>query len=229
MTTYSFLGYQETAPDEKEVMYLKDVLRIVSSPRLMCLLVAQSCILGAYYTFNANNSYVLEVAYGWSSTASAVVMMCAALLAALGAYVVDKLDGSVQKIVKLTGSLFAVAGLASMAMALSEMGAWGYVLGSLLQALVMMAAFSSSSALYFTPLADCAGIAAACEVFMQDVPPSAMSAAGTAALVQQGPKALMMLQAALCVLGGLVVWLALGGADAEAREALKEDAQAALK
>ena len=64
MTTYSLLGYQETAPDEKEVMYLKDVLRIVSSPRLMCLLVAQSCILGAYYTFNANNSYVLEVAYG---------------------------------------------------------------------------------------------------------------------------------------------------------------------
>ena len=231
MSLYSVFGVHETAPDEKDVMYLKDVVRIVSSCRLMCLLLAQSCILGAYYTFNANNSYVLQVAYGWSSTSSAVVMMCAALLAALGAYVVDKLDGPVVSILRVTSGLFLLAGLASMAMAFSKMGAIGYVLGSLLQASVMMAAFSSSSALYLTPLKDCAGIAAACEVFFQDVPPSAMSAAATRALVQQGPKALMLMQATLCVLGGLVVWLALGGStdEEEAKEdakAFKEDAKA---
>ncbi|CAK9055583.1 Allophanate hydrolase [Durusdinium trenchii] len=49
----------ESCPDQEHDDYLKDVLRILD-PHLLCLLLTESCMMGAYLTFNANVSYFAQ-------------------------------------------------------------------------------------------------------------------------------------------------------------------------
>ena len=179
------------------------IWRILTSRGLLCLLVSQALIMSMPAIFDANNSFLLEGTYGWSSTHCAMIMGSAAILGAIGAFFVDKVEAPVTRIAQFTCATFVLAGVVSIPLGIL-MNAWGYILGTFLQALLATAASSAVSALYFERMDDCAGMAAAYEVFIVYVPPSLISAVSTVALVTQGEDFFVIFQASMCMLAGLV-------------------------
>ena len=179
------------------------IWRILTSRGLLCLLLSQALIFSMPAIFDANNSFLLEGTYGWSSTHCAMIMGSAAILSAVGAFLVDKVEAPVMRIAQFICATFVWAGVVSIALGIL-MNAWGYILGTFLQALLATAASSAVSVLYFERMDDCAGMAAAYEVFMCDVPPSLISAVSTLALVTQGADIFVVFQASMCMLAGLV-------------------------
>lgn len=109
--------------------------------QLLCLLLSQALILSMPAIFDANNSFLLEGTYGWSSTHCAMIMGSVALLGAAGSFLVDKIEAPIMRIAQFTLSAFVLAGVASIALGII-MNAWGYILGTFLQALLATAAFS---------------------------------------------------------------------------------------
>ena len=63
MGLYAYANMMECCPDGPRESYLKDVQRIVDT-HLICLLLSESFIMGAYFIFNANSSYLVEVSFG---------------------------------------------------------------------------------------------------------------------------------------------------------------------
>ena len=122
-------------------MQLTVIWRILTSRWLLCLLLSQALILSMPAIFDANNSFLLEGTYGWSSTHCAMIMGSVALLGAAGSFLVDKIEAPIMRIAQFTLSAFVLAGVASIALGII-MNAWGYILGTFLQALLATAAFS---------------------------------------------------------------------------------------
>ncbi|CAE7780662.1 AQR1 [Symbiodinium sp. CCMP2456] len=60
LASYAGLAMVECCPDGESQSYLSDLSRILD-PHLLCLLLTESCVMGAYFTFNANSSYLAEV------------------------------------------------------------------------------------------------------------------------------------------------------------------------
>jgi len=208
LAIYALLYVVESAPDCEKGSYFKDLHRIMTDPSLLFLLLTEACILGALFVFDANNSYLLEVTYGHSPLFSALVMLGFGVLAGLGAYFVDKLNvGSVLQVAKLTCALYAGTGVISFFLGLLFPGATSYVVGSFLQASLMMMAFTAVNVMYFEPLEDCAGLAAACEAFVQSMPPGIIAALATRVAVTGGAQCVVLCQASVCIAAGMVFWL----------------------
>eukprot|EP00439_Symbiodinium_sp_Y106_P052560 s844_g7.t1 len=192
-----------------------DLSRILD-PQLLCLLLTQSCIMGGCLTFNANSSYFTQVTLGGSVMMSAFVMLTFGACNSLGALLTGNCcTGSILKVSKISLALLLLAGVISILLEeLFPSFLWGYLVGSFLQdgsvngrAAVMTMALVSVNVLFFEPLDDCAGMAASCEIFAKSVVPSLFSMACTQAMIHQGVRCFVNLQAAACVAAGLVFWL----------------------
>ncbi|CAE7384022.1 mdtL [Symbiodinium natans] len=100
------------------------------------------------------------------------------------------------------------AGLVHLALGILLPGCLGaYVVGTSLQGFFNMICAVSCNVLFFEPLADCAGMAASCEILAQSVMPSVISMFATQCLIRQGPIGLILVQASSCFCAGLVFWL----------------------
>ncbi|CAE7879004.1 AQR1, partial [Symbiodinium sp. KB8] len=74
LASYAGLAMVECCPDGESQSYLSDLSRILD-PHLLCLLLTESCVMGAYFTFNANSSYLAEVTFGESVINSSEIMV----------------------------------------------------------------------------------------------------------------------------------------------------------
>ncbi|OLQ01399.1 putative MFS-type transporter YdgK [Symbiodinium microadriaticum] len=208
LATYAWWTMVESCGEGESASYLKDLSRILD-PHLLCLLLTQSCIMGGCLTFNANSSYFTQVTLGGSVMMSAFVMLTFGACNSLGALVTGNCcTGSIFKVSKISLTLLLLAGVISILLEeLFPSFLWGYLVGSFLQAAVMTMALVSVNVLFFEPLDDCAGMAASCEIFAKSVVPSLFSMVCTQAMIHQGVRCFVNLQAAACVAAGLVFWL----------------------
>lgn len=208
LAAYAWWTMVESCGEGESASYLKDLSRILD-PHLLCLLLTQSCIMGGCLTFNANSSYFTQVTLGGSVMMSAFVMLTFGACNSLGALVTGNCcTGSIFKVSKISLTLLLLAGVISILLEeLFPSFLWGYLVGSFLQAAVMTMALVSVNVLFFEPLDDCAGMAASCEIFAKSVVPSLFSMICTQAMIHQGVRCFVNLQAAACVAAGLVFWL----------------------
>ena len=208
LAIYSYIAMVESCPDQEHDDYLKDVLRILD-PHLLCLLLTESCMMGAYLTFNANVSYFAQVVFHQSTMTTSVIMLTFGALNGLGLIMSKALElGSILRVAKIAVSLYAFTGIISCALGsfFSDF-IWAYLVGSFLQASTITMALVSVNALFFEPLSDCAGIAASLEICAKsiiDVIPCLFSVMSTQALIQFQAKGLIQFQAAACMASGLV-------------------------
>ncbi|CAE7249119.1 ydgK [Symbiodinium natans] len=211
LAAYAFWAMVESRPEGNNESYLKNVARILD-PRLLCLLLTESCILGQYFTFNANVSYLMEVSFSRSVMATSSVMLVFGALCGLGGLSIERVQlGSVLRLGRVTLSLLALSGIISMLLGLFFSDhLWCYLVGSFLQASVLMMAWASTNVLFFEPLKDCAGMAASFEILAQSIPPSLLSAMATQSMMKVGPKALTLWQSGACIAGGAIFWLGFG-------------------
>ncbi|CAE7543709.1 ydhC [Symbiodinium sp. CCMP2592] len=212
LASYAGFAMVECCPDGESQSYLSDLKRILD-PHLLCLLLTESCVMGAYFTFNANSSYLAEVTFGESVISSSEIMLVFGALCGVGAFLIERLRlGSVLQDARLAMSLLGAAGAISLLLGVffSSSFLWGYLAGSFLQAGVLMMALVSANVLFFEPLEDCAGMAASCEIVAQSVIPCALSAFATQLMIYDGPAGLICCQAAACVAAAAVFWLGYG-------------------
>ncbi|CAE7427433.1 ydgK [Symbiodinium natans] len=208
LAIYAWLVMVESCPNRASESYLRDLWRVLD-PHLLCLLLTQSCIMGGCLTFNANSSYFTEVALHGSVMTAAFVMLTFGACNSLGVFVTKTFcSRGILQVSKISLALLTLAGLGSILLeAFYPHFLWGYLIGSFLQASVMTMALVAVNVLFFEPLEDCAGMAASCEIFAKSVIPSFFSMAATQALVHQGPRCFVNLQAGACVAAGVVFWL----------------------
>lgn len=211
LASYAGLAMVECCPDGESQSYLSDLSRILD-PHLLCLLLTESCVMGAYFTFNANSSYLAEVTFGESVINSSEIMLVFGALCGIGAFLIERLRlGSVLQMARLALSLLGAAGAISLLLGFFfSQFLWGYLAGSFLQACVLMMALVSANVLFFEPLEDCAGMAASCEIVAQSVIPCLLSALATQLMIQNGPAGLIFTQAAACVAAAAIFWLGYG-------------------
>jgi len=205
LAIYSYIAMVESCPDQEHDDYLKDVLRILD-PHLLCLLLTESCMMGAYLTFNANVSYFAQVMFHQSTMTTSVIMLTFGALNGLGLIMSKALElGSILRVAKIAVSLYAFTGIISFALGsfFSDF-IWAYLVGSFLQASTITMALVSVNVLFFEPLRDCAGIAASFEICAKSVIPCFFSVMSTQALIQFQAKGLIQFQAAACMASGLV-------------------------
>jgi len=211
LAIYGFRNMVESCPDGQGQSYLQDLSKILDR-HLLILLLTDVCVQGAYFTFNANCTYLTEVSFGQSELVSSLIMVAFGALGGCGAIAVQQFQTrAVLTTARLGMTLLIFAGLVSLLLGvIVPETLWGYLVGSFLQASVMMMANATTNVLFFEPLEDCAGLAASCEVVAQSVFPSLYSAMATRSMINHGPQALSLLQGAACVVGGLVFWVGYG-------------------
>ena len=211
LAAYAFWAMVESCPEGSNESYWKNVARILD-PHLLCLLLTESCILGQYFTFNANVSYLMEVSFSRSVMATSTVMLLFGALCGLGGVSIERVQlGSVRRLGQVTLSLLALSGIISLVLGLFFSDhLWCYLVGSFLQASVLMMAWASTNVLFFEPLEDCAGMAASFEILAQSIPPSLLSAMATQSMINVGPKGLTLWQSGACIAGGAIFWLGFG-------------------
>lgn len=211
LASYAGLAMVECCPDGESQSYLSDLSRILD-PHLLCLLLTESCVMGAYFTFNANSSYLAEVTFGESVIDSSEIMLAFGALCGIGAFLIERLRlGSVLQMARWSLSLLGAAGAISLLLGFFfSQFLWGYLAGSFLQACVLMMALVSANVLFFEPLEDCAGMAASCEIVAQSVIPCLLSALATQLMIHNGPAGLIFCQAAACIAAAAIFWLGYG-------------------
>lgn len=64
----------ESCPDERAESYFKDISRLWDL-RLACLLATESLVMSAYFTFNANCSYLIEGTFHGSVMTAATIVL----------------------------------------------------------------------------------------------------------------------------------------------------------
>eukprot|EP00435_Cladocopium_sp_Y103_P030144 s5166_g7.t1 len=210
LASVGFAQMVECCPDESTESYLKDVARLWDS-RLACLLLTESCVMAAYFTFNANCSYLVEGFFHQSIMSAAIIMLVFGVLCSGGAVLSDYLNCGVLQLARIVLSTLALFGVISAALGLFFPDyLWAYLTGAFLQASVMCMALVSAQVLFCEPLADCAGMAASVEVLAQNLLPSVVSALATQSLILDGPRGLGLCQAICCMASGVVFWLGYG-------------------
>ena len=128
----------ECCPDGPRESYLKDVQRIVDT-HLICLLLSESFVLGAYFIFNANSSYLAEVNFGQSVLSTSVIMLGFAVVCGLGALCADQIQASVLSRGRWASGLLAISGIMSLVLtAFFPNDFWAYLVGSFVQASMMV-------------------------------------------------------------------------------------------
>ena len=204
MAIYAIIATVESCPDQECEGYLKDASKILD-PHLLCLLLTDCCILGAYLTFNANVSYFAEVVFNKSTMTSSMIMLTFGALLGLGLLFVKGLQlGSVLRVAKIAVSLYASTGIISFLLGFFGDFFWAYLVGSFLQASTMEVALVSLNVLFFEPLKDCAGMAASAEICAKFIIPSFFSMMSTQSLIHSGAKGLIQFQASACIASGLI-------------------------
>ena len=214
----------ESCPDtEKHQSYCKDLSRILDS-HCLCLLLTESFIMSAYFTFNANVSYLAESVFGQSEMMSAAIMLLFGVVNGIGAFLIDRLRLGLLRSAQLALTFLTLSGLVSLVLGsiLPESMWLGYILGSILQASGLMMGLVSVNVLFFEPLQDCAGMAASFEILAQSVVPSIWSAVSTQFLIHDGSRGLTIFQAVACALAGLTFWVGYGCNPPRAIPTMKE-------
>ncbi|CAK8994335.1 Multidrug resistance protein MdtL [Durusdinium trenchii] len=207
LSFYGFTQLRESAPEANHKT-APNLSRILGNPSLRWLLLTESCILGAYFVMDTNNSYLLENTFGCSPLATALVILGYGLLAAFGAVMSPHFfTGTIMACAKTTCQFFTLMGLISFMLGVFAPGLPGYVGGVYLQAISMMMAYTSVNVLYFETLEDCAGLAAACEILIQMVFSGTIFVISTYVLVDEGVQTFILFQAAICVIAGVMFWL----------------------
>lgn len=91
---------------------------------------------------------------------------------------------------------FGLAGILSLFLGSFSEEMWAYLTASFLQGMLYSPALVLLNVLYFEPLEDCAGLAAAFEIVAQDFLPTLYSMVCTQSLIHSGVKSYMQLQSA---------------------------------
>ncbi|CAE7274955.1 ydgK [Symbiodinium sp. CCMP2592] len=210
LAAYAFWAMVESRPEGNKESYLNNAARILD-PQLLCLLLTESWILGQYFMFNTNVSYLMEVSFGRSAMATSTVMLIFGVVCGLGGMLIQRVQLGILRLSQVTLFLLALFGIISMALGLylSEY-LWCYLVVSFLQASVLMMAWTCVSVLFMQELEDCAGMASSFETIAESVPPALLSAIATKSMIEVGPKGLTMWQAGTCIAGGIVFWLGFG-------------------
>ena len=207
MAIYAIIATVESCPDQECEGYLKDVSKILD-PHLLCLLLTESCFLGAYLTFNANVSYFAEVVFNKSTMTSSMIMLTFGALLGLGLLFVKGLQlgsiCSILRVAKIAVSLYASTGIISFLLGFFGEFFWAYLVGCFLQASTMMMTVVSVNVLFFEPLKDCAGMAASAEMCAKYIIPPFFSMMSTQSLIHSGAKGLIQFQASACIACGLI-------------------------
>jgi predicted membrane-bound spermidine synthase len=86
---------------------------------LICLLLSESFVLGAYFIFNANSSYLAEVNFGQSVLSTSVIMLGFAVVCGLGALCADQIQASVLSRGRWASGLLAISGIMSLVLTAS--------------------------------------------------------------------------------------------------------------
>eukprot|EP00438_Fugacium_kawagutii_P004399 Skav233168 [mRNA] locus=scaffold7441:7736:9124:+ [translate_table: standard] len=211
MGLYAKANMKECCPDGPCTSYLDDVKRILGLHPLS-LLLSESFVLGAYFSFNANSSYLVEVHFGKSVLMSSMIMLGFGVFCGFGAWAADQLQLGVLLMARLTLSSLATTGIVSIFMALSFPNhLWGYLVGTFVQASFMVPSVVSMNVLLFEPLEDCAGMAASFEILAQSVLPSLLSALATQSMISfNAVVGITMWQGGCCMAAGAVFWLGYG-------------------
>ena len=110
---YACANMMECCPDGPRESYFKDVQRILN-PHLICLLLSESFIMGAYFIFNANSSYLVEVSFGQSELSSSMGMFGFAVFCGLGTWFLDQVPMSVLSRGRWASGLLAISGIMSL-------------------------------------------------------------------------------------------------------------------
>ena len=213
MGVYAWVAIVESCPDEavEERDYCQDLSRILNF-RSISLLLTMGSLTAAILTFESNTSYVTEVNFGISMTASALVQFAYGGFLILGLMVKRSCfsSASVLEICNTSLTLLACAGIVSVLLGcFYSQFLWAYLAGSFLQSSVINVAVIALNVLFLEPLADCAGVAAACQTFSQGVLPSLLSMVSTQLLIHGGLKLFIGFQASTCLAAGLFFWLGL--------------------
>lgn len=213
LASIGFAKIVECCPDERPESYLKGIARLWDS-RLACLLLTESCVMAAYFTFNANCSYLVEGVFHRSVMSASTIMLVFGGLCSGGAVLSDHLELSVLQLARIVVSTLALFGMISAGLALIfPHYLLAYLVGTFLQASVMCMALVSAQVLFCEPLADCAGMAASVEVVAQNILPSAISVLGTQSMIRDkvsGARGLALVQASACMASGAIFWLGYG-------------------
>ena len=206
LAVYAYVEMVESCPDgSASESYVSDLRRLLD-PYLLCLLMTESCMMGAYLSFNANISYLTQVTFNQPTMIASISMLTFGALNAIGLWVMKKLQlGSISEVATIAVAYFAATGIVSFAVGsfFSEF-LWSYLMGTFLQASAITMAIVSVNVMFFEPLQDCAGMAASCEICAKSVIPSFFSMLSTQALMHWGAKGLTQFQAAACISSGLV-------------------------
>lgn len=203
LTLYAWMDMKESCPDV-EGRTQENFLRILE-PHSICLLLGQGCFVAAYMTFIGNISYLAETTFGLSPRASSAIMLVYPACTVLGLVLMNWSHFSSVQIARVTVVLFTFIGLVSFVLAsyFSDF-LWSYLVGSFSQATVQTVGVVSVNVLFFAPLEDCAGIAAAYDMIARSIIPSVFSLISTQALIHFGAKGLSQFQASTCLAAGAV-------------------------
>lgn len=74
LASVACVGMVESCPDERAESYFKGISRLWDL-RLACLLATESLVMSAYFTFNANCSYLIEGIFHGSVMTAATIML----------------------------------------------------------------------------------------------------------------------------------------------------------
>ena len=155
LAAYAFWAMVESRPEGSNESYLRNAARIFD-PQLLCLLLTESWILGQYFMFNTNVSYLMEVSFGRSTMATSFVMLVFGVVCGLGGLLIQRVElGSVLRLGQVTVSLLGLFGTISMVLGLYLSDyLWCYLVVSFLQGSVLLMAWTSVSVLFMQPLED---------------------------------------------------------------------------
>eukprot|EP00434_Breviolum_minutum_P021203 symbB.v1.2.018706.t1/scaffold1502.1/size115091/3 len=205
---YAYVNMVESCPDgSTSKTFLGDLKRLLD-PYLLCLLLTESCMMGAYVTFNANVSYLIQVSYDKPTMTTSMVMLAFGALNGIGLWVMKKFHlGSISRTAKIAVTCYAVTGIISFVLgSIFPQFLWSYLIGTFLQASTITTALVSVNVMFFEPLHDIAGIAASYEICAKSVLPCFFSLFSTQSLISFGAKGLTQFQASACIASGVVFW-----------------------
>eukprot|EP00435_Cladocopium_sp_Y103_P068383 s507_g31.t1 len=149
-----------------------------------------------------------------------------AVCCGLGALCLDQIPMSVLSRGRWASSLLATSGIMSLALtAFFPHDFWAYLVGSFVQASMMIASLGAANVLFFEPLEDCAGMAASFEILAQSVPSSLFSAFATQSMIhfREPVVGLTLPQASCCVAAAALFWLGCCLPKAKAKQKSTED------
>ena len=205
LAIYACAKMVESCPDLSSEDNVKDAWKILD-PHLMILLLTESCMMAAYLTFNANVSYMVQDIFHRTIMTTSSIMLTFGALNGLGLLLLKRiLSGSILNVAKFAVLVYASSGIiASILGIFFSQFLWAYLVGCFLQASFGSMALVSVNVLFFEPLKECAGMAAASEIFAKSLLPCLYSMLSTQSLIHSGSFAFIQCQSIACMASGLV-------------------------